>query len=176
MEPCRSPLSRPRSQPEDSVTRPPVSGQSAAQRYGRSSGSALDGFGSARFGPVRMVRAGGSAAGVGLVLGLLSSHWAPTIAAYTVVGAALAPVVPTVFSAAGNLPSGARALGWVVTISYVGGILGPAMIGFAARLSGLRASLGICVALAVVVAALAGRVATAQGVGSGAAAAPPHVG
>ena len=65
---------------------------------------------SARFGPVRLVRAGGSAAAVGLVLGLLSSHWAPTIAAYTVVGAALAPVVPTVFSAAGNLPSGARAL------------------------------------------------------------------
>jgi hypothetical protein len=80
-----------------------------------------------------------------------------------VLGAAL-PVVPTVFSAAGNLGtgSGAASLGWVVTISYLGGTLGPGLIGFTSRAMGLRSALLVPVALALVIAALAGRVRTAQ--------------
>lgn len=122
---------------------------------------------SIRFGPVAIVRAGGLVAAGGLAFGLLLPVPAVAIAAFTVFGAALAPVVPTVFSAAGNLGvgSGAASLGWVVTISYLGGTLGPALIGFTSRLTGLRAALLVPVALVLTIAALAGRVRTAQRLG-----------
>jgi MFS family permease len=116
-----------------------------------------------RYGSVRVVRAGGLVASAGLVIGLLVPGAAAAIAGFTVLGAALAPVVPTVFSAAGNIGAGATALGWVVTISYVGGILGPGLIGFTAQVTGLRAALGIPAALALVIAALAGRAVVAPG-------------
>jgi fucose permease len=131
---------------------------------------------SVRFGPVSVVRTGGLAAAVGLAFGLLIPAPAAGIAGFTILGAALAPVVPTVFSAAGNLGGGASALGWVVTISYVGGILGPALLGFVARQTGLRTALAIPVGLAVVIAALAGTVGSAQSLNSGAKAAPSHAG
>jgi MFS family permease len=119
---------------------------------------------SIRFGPVALVRAGGLVAAGGLALGLIVPEPAVAIAGFTVLGAALAPVVPTVFSAAGNLGrgSGATSLGWVVTISYLGGTLGPGLIGFTSRSAGLRIALLVPVALALVIAALAGRVRTAQ--------------
>jgi hypothetical protein len=71
----------------------------------------------------------------------------------------VAPVVPLTFSAAGNLHEGAEAapLGWVVTISYLGGIVGPAVIGFATHLVSLRAALLIPAVLALAISALAGR-------------------
>jgi fucose permease len=119
---------------------------------------------STRFGPVALVRAGGLVAAAALAVGLLVPQPAVAIAGFTVLGAGLAPVVPTVFSAAGNLGhgSGATALGWVVTISYLGGILGPGMIGFISGSLGLRAALSLPVVLASVIVALAGRVGTAQ--------------
>jgi MFS family permease len=119
---------------------------------------------STRFGPVALVRAGGLVAAVALAIGLLVQDAAVAIAAFTVLGAGLAPVVPTVFSASGNLGhgGGATALGWVVTISYLGGILGPGLIGFISGSVGLRAALLLPVGLASVIVALAGQVGTAQ--------------
>jgi fucose permease len=133
---------------------------------------------SIRFGPVALVRSGGLVAAAGLALGLLVAEPAAAILGFTVLGAALAPIVPTVFSAAGNLGtgSGAAALGWVVTISYLGGTLGPGLIGFASRATGLRTALLVPVALALVIAALAGRVRTAQRGPSVQASVPPSEG
>jgi MFS family permease len=87
------------------------------------------------------------------------------IAGFALLGAGLAPVVPTVFSAAGNMRvrSGRSALAAVVTISYLGSILGPALIGLVTRLVGLRAALVIPVLLALLAAALAAQVASAPG-------------
>lgn len=119
---------------------------------------------SIRFGPVALVRAGGLLAAAGLGLSLLVPEPVVAIAGFTVLGATLAPVVPTVFSAAGNLGAGSSAtsLAWVVTISYVGGTLGPGLIGFTSRSMGLRVALLVPVMLALVIAALAGQVRTAQ--------------
>ncbi len=130
-----------------------------------------------RFGPVAVVRTGGLVAGAGLALGLLVAEPVAAIAGFTVLGAALAPVVPTVFSAAGNVRGGAAALGWVVTICYVGGILGPALIGYASRLTSLRVALVIPAALSVVIAALAGGASVAgEATTVGGVAAPPAEG
>jgi MFS family permease len=119
----------------------------------------------ARLGPVAVVRWGATLAATGLALGLAVPETGAAIAGFALLGAGLAPVVPTVFSAAGNMRvrPGRSALAAVVTISYLGSILGPALIGFVTSLVGLRAALGIPVLLAVVAAALAAQVASAPG-------------
>jgi MFS family permease len=118
---------------------------------------------SARFGPVVVVRVGGILAGVGLILGLAIVEVPAVLVAFLFLGLGLAPIVPTAFSAAGNVGSGARALGWVVTMSYVGSVLGPAAIGAVAHGVGLRWGMAIPAALALVAAALAGFTRTAAG-------------
>jgi len=119
----------------------------------------------ARLGPVAVVRWGATLAATGLALGLAVPEAAAAIAGFALLGAGLAPVVPTVFSAAGNMRarSGRSALAAVVTISYLGSILGPALIGLVTSVVGLRAALGIPVLLALVAATLAGQVASAPG-------------
>jgi MFS family permease len=118
-----------------------------------------------RLGPVAVVRWGATLAATGLALGLAVPETAAAITGFALLGAGLAPVVPTVFSAAGNMRarSGRSALAAVVTISYLGSILGPALIGFVTSLVGLRAALGIPVLLALAAAALAAQVASAPG-------------
>ncbi|HLM33224.1 MAG TPA: MFS transporter, partial [Gaiellaceae bacterium] len=119
----------------------------------------------ARVGPVAVVRWGATLAATGLVLGLAVPATASAIVGFALLGAGLAPVVPTVFSAAGNMRarSGRSALAAVVTVSYLGSILGPALIGLVTSLVGLRAALGIPALLALVAAALAGQAASAPG-------------
>jgi MFS family permease len=119
----------------------------------------------ARLGPVAVVRWGAALAAAGLALGLAVPATGAAIAGFALLGAGLAPVVPTVFSAAGNMRarSGRSALAAVVTISYLGSILGPALIGFVTSLVGLRAALGIPVLLGLAAAALAAQVASAPG-------------
>jgi MFS family permease len=118
-----------------------------------------------RLGPVAVVRWGATLAATGLALGLAVPETAAAITGFALLGAGLAPVVPTVFSAAGNMRarSGRTALAVVVTISYLGSILGPALIGLVTSLVGLRAALGIPVLLALVAATLAAQVASAPG-------------
>ena len=118
-----------------------------------------------RLGPVAVVRWGATLAALGLALGLAVPATAAAIVGFALLGAGLAPVVPTVFSAAGNMRarSGRSALAAVVTISYLGSILGPALIGLVTSLVGLRAALGMPVLLALVAAVLAGQVASAPG-------------
>jgi MFS family permease len=112
-----------------------------------------------RLGPVTLVRAAGLVGACGIALAVAVPVTVVAIVGFTAFGLALAPVVPVTFSAAGNLHEGAEAasLGWVVTISYLGSILGPAAIGFATHLLSLRAALLIPVVLALAISALAGR-------------------
>jgi MFS family permease len=118
-----------------------------------------------RLGPVAVVRAAGIGAAVALAGGLAVHRPVAAIAMFAVVGAALGPVVPITFSAAGNTPVGARssALGWAVTLGYLGTTVGPVAIGFTAQLLDLRVALLIPAALGLVVAALADRVRAAAG-------------
>jgi MFS family permease len=118
-----------------------------------------------RFGPVPVVRIGALVAACGLGLGLATARPLAVVVAWGVLGAGLAPVVPVVFSAAGNTGLGATGavLGRVVTISYLGSIVGPAVIGAAAEAVGLRAALVLPVVLALLIVVLARHVETAAG-------------
>ena len=109
-----------------------------------------------RFGPIAVVRAGGTVGAFGLALALAAPEPATALAGFVLLGSGLAPVVPLAFSAAGNLgqPT-AAALGWVVTTSYVGSVLGPAAIGAIASAAGLRAGLLLPALLCALIALLA---------------------
>ena len=96
-----------------------------------------------RFGPVRLVGAGGAVAATGYALVVAVPHLAAVYSGFALVGLGLGAVVPVAFSASGT----PGALGRVVTLSYVGSIAGPAAIGLAATAAGLRAALVIPVVL-----------------------------
>jgi hypothetical protein len=76
-------------------------------------------------------------------------HLAAVYIGFGLVGLGLGAVVPIAFSASGTT----GALGRVVTLSYVGSIVGPAAIGLAAEAAGLRAALVIPLVLCAVIAA-----------------------
>lgn len=96
-----------------------------------------------RFGPANLVRAGGVAASVGLLLALLLPQVAPVLLGFAAVGAGLSIVVPLAFSAAGNVPSLPSGVGiaGVATIGYAGFLVGPPAIGLLAEATTLRVSM-----------------------------------
>jgi MFS family permease len=118
---------------------------------------------SARFGPVRLVRASGLVAAVGFGLGLLAHQPLAGVVGFALLGVGLACVVPVTFSAAGHLGGDLAgvAISRVAAISYLASFAGPPIIGLVADLVGLSLALAIPVALAGVVALCARAVATA---------------
>jgi MFS family permease len=118
---------------------------------------------SARFGPVRLVRASGLVAAVGFGLGLLAHQPLAGVVGFALLGVGLACVVPVTFSAAGHLGGDLAgvAISRVAAISYLATFAGPPIIGLVADLVGLSLALAIPVVLAGVVALCARAVATA---------------
>ncbi|WP_203999509.1 MFS transporter [Virgisporangium aurantiacum] len=108
-------------------------------------------------GPVRLVRGSGLLAAAGLGVAMLIDHPVAGVVGFGLLGAGLSCVAPQIFSAAGDRdPQRAgRALSTVVSIGYLGFLLGPIAIGAAATVVGLRAALVVPVALALFVAASA---------------------
>ncbi|BEL03098.1 MFS transporter [Actinoplanes sichuanensis] len=117
-----------------------------------------------RFGSVTLIRASGLIAAVGLGAGLLIDHPLAGVAGFGLLGLGVSCVAPQFFSAAAAVdPSRAgRALSTVVSIGYVGFLLGPIAIGAAATAVGLPTALWIPVALAVFVALSAGTIRTVR--------------
>ncbi|WP_020390043.1 MFS transporter [Kribbella catacumbae] len=114
----------------------------------------------ARLGPALTIRiAGGTAtAGYGLVLlagAIQTPRVGTAIVGWVLAGAGMAVVWPVVVSALGTSGASAPRLSTVTTISYGGGLVGPALIGSVAGHAGLSTALLIPAALAVVVAAAA---------------------
>jgi hypothetical protein len=97
----------------------------------------------------------------GFVLVLTAPVVALAMAGFLLVGIGLANVVPVLFRGAGNqsvMPAG-LAVAAVTTTGYAGMLVGPAGIGFVAKLTSLPASLWMLTALMLMVTLTAGRVA-----------------
>ena len=111
----------------------------------------------ARFGPVAVVRAGGTIAAAGFGLALLVAAPPAAIFGFACLGAGMSSVVPIVFRAAGHVPGivAGVALAAVSSMGYLAFMLGPPVIGGLAELVGLPAALSIVVALSTAVAVLA---------------------
>jgi MFS family permease len=115
------------------------------------------------FGPVSLVFGCTLIAAAGLTLALLIPVPVTGVVGFTMLGAGLGPVVPTVVSAAAGADLGSleNVVSMVFTIGYFGGVSGPAVIGFAAGQIGLRAALVIPLGLVVYIATASRRLSTA---------------
>ncbi|HEY2265459.1 MAG TPA: MFS transporter, partial [Streptosporangiaceae bacterium] len=135
---------------------------SVTMAAGRAVGDRL----AARFGPVRLVRASGLVAGLGLAGGLLAGSvaglrpvWpAAAIAGFALLGAGLAAIFPQIVTAAARLDpaQSGRTIGRIAAVAYSGLLSGPVVIGAIASGIGLRNALLVPAALALVTAATAG--------------------
>lgn len=107
-------------------------------------------------GPVPLVRWSCIAAGISLGVIVLRPDPILAVFAYAIVGFAAGPIFPVALSAAGaNGPASSFVLGWVVTLSYLGSVAGPMLIGFMAGVAGLQGAFLIPVGLAFGLAFLA---------------------
>ncbi|GAB3812384.1 MFS transporter [Kribbella italica] len=114
----------------------------------------------ARLGATATIRYAGATATAGYGLVLLSSvietaRVGTAMAGWILAGAGMAVVWPVVVSALGASGASGRRLSMVTTISYGGGLVGPALIGAVAGQAGLPVALLIPGVLAVVVAGAA---------------------
>ena len=127
---------------------------------------------------VKLVRYGGLLAVAGLSVSLFAMHSWVSLLGFAAVGAGFSTVVPQLFTASGRVPGVVPEAGVtaVTTMGYLGFLVGPPLIGFAAELMGLRAALGLVVftsALLVVFArSVAPQTSTASAPPSGSPGAP----
>ena len=128
-----------------------------------------------RLGPVRLGRLGAGTALIGFAVVLLVPSAAAALVGFGLLGLGIGPVVPMVFSAAGNTrtPSRPSVLGPVVSVGYVGGVLGPVLIGRLDGIIGLTAALAVPAALVAVV--LVGAPVLGAAAGSPPIGKEPHV-
>ncbi len=108
-------------------------------------------------GPVKVTRASGLTAFLGLFIVLTTSSMAVALVGFALIGVGYAVVMPLVFSRAANdpdVPSG-PAIASVATVGYGGMLLGPPVVGFIAQLAGLRVSFALLALLALVAVMLA---------------------
>lgn len=111
----------------------------------------------ARIGPVAIVRWGAGLAAAGLAAGLSIANPVAAIAGFGALGAGLSCIIPQIFTTAGNWDPqrSGSVVARVTSVSYVGGLAGPVIIGPIADATSLRAALYLPAALAAVVAMLA---------------------
>lgn len=127
----------------------------AVQFGGRLAGDRLH----LRLGPVRLVQAGAAVAAAGLLLELLPSAPAIAICGVGVYSLGLCVLVPIIFGAVGHgsaerhdAASVTEAVAKFTTVSYLGYLLGPALIGALAQAVGLAWALtSVFVVLAAVI-------------------------
>lgn len=108
---------------------------------------------SARFGKKRIVQAGGCLIFLGLFLAVAFPNLITTIIAFMIIGFGTCSIVPTIYSIAGQKTkiSTSMALTIVSSISFIGFLLGPPVIGYISNLTNLRYSyaliglFGLCI-------------------------------
>lgn len=108
-----------------------------------------------RFGLRRILQVSGVLTVVGLMTSVIFPYFYTSVAGFLLVGAGVSSVVPMVFSAAGKSKTmqPGVALAAVSSISFIGILLGPPIIGFISGLFNLRASftfialMGTCVVI-----------------------------
>jgi predicted MFS family arabinose efflux permease len=110
-----------------------------------------------RLGAGRVASAGLVLAGAGLALALVTATPPGGLIGFALMGFGLANAFPLTLRASEGARSGPTgpALAAVSTVGYMGFLLGPPAIGLVAEATGLRASLGLVVALCVAAALLA---------------------
>ena len=118
-----------------------------------------------RFGAVLTLRASALLGAAGMLLAAIAPTDTMALAGFAISGLGVANTVPIMFSAAGNQPgiSSGAGIATVTMLGYCGILVAPSSIGFVAEAIGFRITYAALALLLVVVAALAGRAAAADG-------------
>ncbi len=106
-----------------------------------------------KWGPRKVVQAGGILIATGLFLAVALPYFITTLVAFMIIGFGTAGIVPTVYSIAGKKTniSTSIALTIVSSVSFFGFLMGPPVIGYISSLTSLRYSyaliglFGICI-------------------------------
>ncbi|MFG2000281.1 MFS transporter [Spirillospora sp. NPDC048911] len=110
-----------------------------------------------RFGPVAVVRCGGTVAAAGGVLVVIARTPAAGIAGFALLGLGVAAIVPLVFTAAGNAArTPAEGVAGVATITYLSVLTAPAVTGWAADAASYPVAFALITGVIVVMTLLAG--------------------
>jgi MFS family permease len=118
-----------------------------------------------RRGEAPVIQAAGLGMAAGMAVIVLTGAPALAAAGLLLVGASLAPVVPTALSVAGRSVPAARAgaaVSVVGTAGYAAFVVGPAAVGLLADVTSLRAGLAPLLLTAALIAAVARRLPTSQ--------------
>lgn len=98
----------------------------------------------AKFGRKRLLFVSGILISTGMLTAVAFPYLIPATIAFFMVGWGVSSVVPTVYSLAGRTSkTPGIALAAVTSVSYLGFLLGPPLIGWIAAISSLRASYGV---------------------------------
>lgn len=119
-----------------------------------------------RFGAVKTLQISGLVSAAGMMGGAIAPSDILAIASFAFAGLGIANMVPIMFSAAGNHPGMAAgsAISTVTMVGYAGILVAPSSIGYIAEHIGFRFTYAALALLLLLVTALAGRTAAADGV------------
>jgi len=113
-----------------------------------------------KYGRKRILQLSGILMSSGLFISVFFPYVIPSTIAFMMVGLGVAAVVPTVYSVAGknpNVPPG-EALTIVSSVSFLGFLMGPPVIGYIAELSSLRVSFAVIGVFGFVIALMVSRI------------------
>jgi len=113
-----------------------------------------------KWGRQRVVQAGGTLIGIGLFTAVTFPHFITVLIAFMITGFGTAGIVPSIYSTAGQktkIPP-SIALTIVSSVSFLGFLLGPPVIGYIASVTNLRYSYSLIGILGICIVALASRI------------------
>jgi MFS family permease len=113
-----------------------------------------------RFGRKAVIQAGGILISTGLFTAVFFPYLVPSTLGFMVVGLGVSTIVPTLYSLAGKHPTipPGEALTAVSSVSFLGFLMGPPVIGYIAELFGLRFSFAFIGIFGIVIALLVARI------------------
>ncbi|GEP50194.1 MFS transporter [Flavobacterium noncentrifugens] len=113
-----------------------------------------------KYGRKRILQLSGILMSTGLFISVIFPYFIPATIAFMMVGLGVASVVPTVYSVAGknpNVPAG-EALTIVSSVSFLGFLMGPPVIGYIAEMTSLRVSFAVIGIFGYLVALMVSRI------------------
>ena len=117
-----------------------------------------------KFGRIRVMQISGCMISIGLFTAVIFPYIIPCTFAFMIVGLGVSTIVPTVYSVAGKNPtvSAGEALTIVSSISFLGFLIGPPVIGYIAQTFGLQFSFAFIGIFGVVIAFMVSKIQVSQ--------------
>ncbi|MCW2120971.1 MFS transporter [Flavobacterium sp. 7A] len=117
-----------------------------------------------KFGRKKVIQISGLLISTGLFTAVFFPYLIPATAGFMLVGLGVSTIVPTLYSVAGktpHIPPG-EAIAMVTSVSFLGFLIGPPIIGYTAELFGLRFSFAFIGIFGLIIAFLVSRVKALQ--------------